>query len=88
MEVFLFIGGLLQAFQLELPPDAPPADLSPQAGVTYKPRPFRLRFRPRRPAGVDGLPPAVTALRNEQNSYCIKRTSFSSKVHFKEEREI
>ncbi|XP_043207877.1 farnesoate epoxidase-like [Amphibalanus amphitrite] len=87
MEVFLFVGGLLQAFHLELPPDAPPADLSPQAGVTYKPRPFRLRFRPRRPAAPE-LNVAALALRSEQNSYCIKRSSFSSKVHFKEEREI
>ena len=87
MEVFLFLGGLLQAFQLELPADGPPADLSPQAGVTYKPRPFRLRFRPRRPATSEltaGAPPH----RSDSNGYCIKRSSFSSKVHFKEEREI
>lgn len=47
MEVFLFLGRLLQMFRLLLPPGAPPPDPTPLAGVTYKPRPFRLQLQPR-----------------------------------------
>lgn len=87
MEIFLFLGGLLQAFHLELPSSARPVDLTPQAGVTYKPRQFQLRCRPRSRSCADDVP-APTLTKNEENNYCTKRASFSSKIHYKVEREI
>jgi len=87
MEVFLFLGGLLQAFSLQLPVGSPPPDLTPQAGVTYKPHSYRLRFRPR-PASCTEKVPTRSPPSNEVNGYCTKRASFSSKIQYSVEREI